>query len=184
MSYKHLIILLPVLFLAALVATGQERYITTAGVISIDASSPLEDIEAVNKKVNVILDPDSGKIAVVLLVQEFEFRRKLMQEHFNENYMHSDSYPKALFSGEIADLAPALLTTQKSSLDLSGEITIHGVTRNFAAPITLWLNGTTIQGKLDFMIRSEDHNIKIPRVVFKKVAQEVNVSAEFTLVPQ
>lgn len=184
MSYKDLIVLLPVLFLLAHIATGQERFKTTAGLVSIDASSPLEDIEAVNKKATAILDPDSGEIAVVLLIKDFEFRRKLMQEHFNENYMHSDTYPKALFSGEIADFAPTLLRPQKKSFNLSGEITIHGVTRNFAAPITLWQNGTAIQGALDFVIRSEDHNIKVPRVVFKKVAQEVNVSAEFTLVPQ
>lgn len=184
MSYKDPIVLLLVIFLAAQIATGQERYKTTAGVVSIDASSPLEDIEAVNKKATVIVDPDTGQIAVVLLIKDFEFRRKLMQEHFNENYMHSDIYPKGLFSGEIADLAPALLKPQKKSYNLSGEITIHGVTRNFAAPITLWQNGTTIQGALNFVIRSEDHDIKVPRVIFKKVAQEVNVTAEFTLVPQ
>ncbi len=39
-----------------------------------------------------------------MLLKEFSFEKKLMQEHFNENHMESDKYPKSTFSGRIQEV--------------------------------------------------------------------------------
>lgn len=180
MKLKNIFVYL-IVFLALQAAVGQERYKTSEGVVSFDASSPLEDIKAVNSKVNAILDSSTGEMAVVLLIKDFQFRRKLMQEHFNENYLHSDTYPKAIFTGTLKDFSLDELSAQNRAFELTGEISIHGVTRPFSSQIELRKSDEGISGSLKFVIRSEDHNIKVPRVVFKKVAEEVNVAAEFSL---
>ena len=183
MQLKQLFVLI-LAFLALQISVGQERYKTSEGVVSIDASSPLEDIKAVNNKVNAILDTRTGEMAVVLLIKDFEFRRRLMQEHFNENYMHSDKYPKAIFTGTIPEFDLGDISSQNSTHKLEGEITIHGITRPLSTDITLRKNEKGVVCSLEFIIRTEEHKIKVPRVVFKKVAQEVNVTSEFHLDPQ
>lgn len=180
MKRKFLFVLI-VAFLALQSAWGQERYKTSEGEVSFDASSPLEDIKAVNKEVNAILDIGSGEMAAVLLIKDFEFRRKLMQEHFNENYMHSDKYPKAIFSGKLANFDPTELSAQNREYELSGNITIHGVKRPLSTQVKLRKSSDNIACDLNFVIETAAHDIKIPRVVFKKVAEEVNVNAAFLL---
>lgn len=163
---------------------GQERLRTSEGVISFDASSPLEDIVAVNDKVNGILDPESGEIAVILLIKDFEFRKKLMQEHFNENYMESERYPKAYFTGTVVGFSLDKLGTENQNFQLTGKLTMHGVTQTMQDSIQLRKNGERIICELNFIVRTEDHKIKVPRILFKKIAQEVNVRAELSLMGQ
>ncbi|NND16201.1 MAG: YceI family protein [Eudoraea sp.] len=174
---------LSLLFLFVLVspALGQERLRTSEGVISFNASSPLEDIVAKNESVNGILDLQTGEMAVVLLIKEFQFRKKLMQEHFNENYLESERYPKAFFSGTISGFSEDQIENQNKEFQLSGEITIHGVAKSFENPVWLRKNGASVVCTLDFIVHTEEHKIKIPRVLFKKIAQEVNVQVELQL---
>ena len=179
---KHVFPLL-LLFLLWNPVLGQERLRTTEGVISFDASSPLEDIVAENNKVNAIIDLQTGEIAVVLLMQDFQFRKKLMQEHFNENYMESERYPKAVFSGKITGSSLDKIDYEGQAFPLSGELTMHGVTQPLEDTIQLKKQGKDIICKIDFVVRTEDHKIKVPRLLFKKIAQEVNVRAELKLSP-
>lgn len=159
---------------------AQETYRTEAGKITFDASTPLEDIFAVNEKVNAALK-DDGEIAVLLLVEEFEFRRKLMQEHFNENYIESEKYPKAYFVGNIADYSPASLSGEPRIFEVRGELTLHGVTRPVTAELTVRKDGEAIGIGTEFLVRTEDYKIRVPRLLFKKIAEEIRVQVSATL---
>ena len=86
-----------VLLLSAVALQAQDRYLTRTGHIKFFSKAPLEDIEANNNKVLSIVDLSKGEVAVDLLIKAFEFEKKLMQEHFNENYLESDKYPKSTF---------------------------------------------------------------------------------------
>ncbi|MBT8236005.1 MAG: YceI family protein [Bacteroidia bacterium] len=180
---KHVFAILFLLSLSIPVL-GQERLRTAEGMISFDASSPLEDIVAKNDKVNGILDAQTGEIAVVLLIKDFQFRKKLMQEHFNENYMESERYPKAIFSGTISGWSLDNLDNEGKDFRLSGELTMHGVSQPLEETIQLKRNGRDILCTMAFIVRTEDHKIKVPRVLFKKVAKEVNVRVELELSPE
>ncbi|WP_372973442.1 YceI family protein [Muriicola sp.] len=154
--------------------TAQQTYRTEAAEIIFDASTPLEDIYAVNEKVNMVLS-DSGDMASLLLVKEFNFKKKLMQEHFNENYIESDKYPKAYFAGKIASFNPEQITEDPRPFELSGDLTMHGVTRPITTTVTLNRDGDSIVVETAFVVRTEDHKIKVPRLLFKKIAQEIQV---------
>jgi polyisoprenoid-binding protein YceI len=141
--------------------------------------TPLEDIEAHNHQVVSILDPSAGVIQFSLLVRSFEFDRKLMEEHFNENYMESDSYPKASFKGKISNMKDINLKKEGSyTADITGDLTIHNVTRNFNGKATITVKGKTVSAKSDFVVRPEDYNIEIPKLVEDKIAKEMDVHVE------
>lgn len=160
--------------------TAQDTYRTQSGKITFDASTPLEDIYAVNEKVNAAMK-DNGEIAVLLLVEEFEFKRKLMQEHFNENYIESEKYPKAYFTGNISDYSPESLSGEPRIFEVTGDLTLHGVTRPVTAELTVRRDGEAIAIGTEFLVRTEDYKIRVPRLLFKKIAEEIRVQVSATL---
>ncbi|NER10971.1 YceI-like domain-containing protein [Muriicola jejuensis] len=172
--------LLILLFCCCNLITGQDTYRTEAAVITFDASTPLEDIHAVNRKVNTVIQ-DNGEIASLLLVREFDFKKKLMQEHFNENYIESDKYPKAYFIGKIASFDLDQITESPRTFELSGDLTMHGVTRPITASVKVNKEGEALLMETTFIVRTEDYKIKVPRLLFKKIAEEIQVEVSARL---
>ncbi len=161
---------------------AQHKYKTTEGEIRFNASTPLEDIHASNVKVNAIINTEKAEFAAVLLIKDFKFKRKLMQEHFNENYMESEKYPKAYFIGSFKQLDIHELTTTPEVYTLDGKFAIHGVVQSVTQDVMLSLND---EGHIvltgSFILKPADFHIKIPKIVFKKIAQEVEVEVSLLL---
>jgi hypothetical protein len=101
---KQKFIVITALLLIAAVTNAQEKLFTKTGKISFFSKTPMEDIEAHNKATISVLDKTSGQLEFSVLMKGFEFEKALMQEHFNENYVESDKFPKANFKGRLADI--------------------------------------------------------------------------------
>ena len=57
-----------------------------------------------------------------------------MQEHFNENYIESDKYPKSDFKGAIVNSADINFKKNGTyDAKAKGKLTIHGVTKDIEA---------------------------------------------------
>lgn len=162
-------------------SSGQTRFLTKTGVVTFFSSTPLEDIQAKTKDVASIIDTESGKIAIAISMKSFQFERKLMQEHFNENYVESDKYPKAIFQGVIEGFND--IDTSPIKRIVSGTLDLHGVKKemNIEAEFARTKGEITTTGQ--FFIKLEDFNIKIPKIVFKKIAEEIQVDFNFNHTP-
>ena len=170
-----------VLLITANLATAQ-LYTTRNGFIGFYSKTPLEDIRAENKQVYAVIDAGKKNLAFTLLVKGFNFTKELMQEHFNENYVESDSYPKATFVGAyLGDVDP--VRPGKYTLRVKGQLTLHGVTKAIDVPATI----EVVEGKMlatsNFQLNPYDFDIKIPSIVREKIAQQIDVkvSAECLL---
>ena len=107
-----------------------------------------------------------------------------MQEHFNENYMESAKFPKAMFKGNNGPEKCLQLTKDgKYSIKVSGDMTMHGATK----PMTTTVNFVVQQGKIKattaFNVVLDDFNINIPSLVKDKVAKETKVQVDADLQP-
>src|SRR5215210_2358697 len=123
-------------------AHSQDRYFTKTGSIQFYSKAPLEDIEAKNKTVTAVLDTKSGAVQFSVPMKGFEFQKQLMQQHFNENYVESDKYPKADFKGTVVNnSAVNYLTDGTYNVTVKGKLTIHGVTNDVEAPGTIKVSG-------------------------------------------
>ena len=162
-------------------AVAQSQIIMTkTATISFHSHTFLENVDAVNDKVMAVIDGNKKNIAFTLLMKQFDFPKKLMQTHFNENYVESDKYPKATFSGAYSENAD--LTKDGSyPLNVKGKLTIHGVTREVSLPATLTVKSGTITGTTTFKLNPTDYNIEIPFIVRDKIEKEntVKVKAEW-----
>ena len=176
---KTILVLLAIVILSQ--ATTAQKYISKNGHIWFFASTPLEDIEAHNNQVVSILNVADGTLQFSLLVKAFEFKKALMQEHFNENYMESDKIPKSSFTGKITNNDQ--IDYKKDGAypaEVTGELTIHGVTKSVPAKGTIIVSGKSITAKAKFIAMPKDYDIEIPSVVENKIAKEVEVNVDVT----
>ena len=157
-------------------AQAQGKYMTRAGLISFFSATPIEDIEARNQQVAAVLDLGNGQLAFTLPVKGFVFKRTLMQEHFNENYLESDKFPKATFKGRFVGFdAASLATAGAHPVQVEGDLTLHGVTRHIQVPATLELKDGRLLAFAAFAVASADYNIDIPLLVRDNIAKTVSL---------
>jgi hypothetical protein len=160
------------------------KYLTKNGKVSFFSTTGLEDIAAENNKVSSILDSKSGKIVIEVLINSFRFKKALMEEHFNENYMESTKFPKAKFDGKIDNLSEVNFSkdgTYKTMV--SGNLTIKDKTNAVKTTSTLTVKGGKLNGKTKFKILLADYNVVIPSVVKDKIDKEMEISADLDYEP-
>src|SRR5271157_4358881 len=127
---KKILIFSFVLILSSPVLYAQ-KYLTKNGYIRFYSHASLEDIEAKNNQVNSALDITTGDFIFKVLMKSFEFKKALMQEHFNENYVESEKYPNANFKGKITNFSEVHFTVPgKYEANVEGDLTIHGITKH------------------------------------------------------
>lgn len=158
------------------VLSAQDRYATRDGKITFTSETPVENIHAENNKGTCVFDASTGAIEFAALIRGFEFEKALMQEHFNENYLESSSFPKAIFKGVLEGLPEGGLKAGSYAVMAKGELTLHGVPKPIEENATLVVNEDgSLKADCKFAIKPEDHDIEIPGVVRKNIAEKVNV---------
>ncbi len=168
-----------ILFLAALLLSAsfvkaQEVYTCKNAQLSFFSSAPIEDIEAVTAQGVSAMNIKTGDIFVKVGIQSFQFKKSLMQEHFNEDYLESDKYPFAEFKGKVVT-DPDFSKDGDYPVTVAGTLTIHNVPKTYSVPGTLTVKNGQITATADFKVRLADHNIKIPRLLLKNIAEVVDV---------
>lgn len=183
MLKKNLIVFV-VLALSASVSFAQDKFYTKTGKISFYSKAPLEEIEGKNKTVTAVIDSKSGAMQFAVQMKGFEFQKQLMQQHFNENYVESDKYPKAEFKGSIINNSEINYTKDGTyTAKVKGKLTIHGVTRDVETIGTLKVNSGKIDANSTFNVLISDYNIKIPSIVKDKVSNSIKITVDCDLEP-
>ena len=104
---------------------SQNKFITRNGIIEFESQiETFEPIKAKQNSVTSVFNADTGEIAVLALVKGFRFKNALMEEHFNENYVESDTYPKTTFKGKILDFD---INSDKTKHVMKGTINFQGI---------------------------------------------------------
>jgi len=154
-----------------------QKYFTRTGNIVFSSDTPMEKIEASNQKATSVLDVETGKIEFAVLIKAFQFEKALMQEHFNENYMDSDNFPKAFFKGEIVDLSKIDLSIDGiHPVKVKGALTIHGETNDVETDGTLVIKDGNISANSTFEVAVADYKIEIPKIVRENIAKIVSIA--------
>jgi polyisoprenoid-binding protein YceI len=177
---KSLIItLFSLLFIQAGIS---QKYFTKEAKVEFLSDAALEKIEAVTKTGTCVLDASSGKVEFAVLIKSFQFEKALMQEHFNENYMESSKYPKAIFKGQMVEWSNIDLAKDGNYQAIAkGQLTMHGETNNVSAPVQITVKNGKLVATSSFSVALADYNIEIPAVVADNIAKNVEIMLEATL---
>ena len=173
-----------VLFLGLSLTANAQKYITKNGFIGFFSHTPIEDIKADNNQVSSVLDVSTGDMVFQVLIRSFHFVKAVMEEHFNENFLESDKFPKSTFKGKITN--PGSINFSKPGIydaTVEGDLTIHNVTKKVAVKGTIEVVEGGINASSKFEIEPEDYNITIPSVVRNNIAKVVEVTIEMKYAP-
>lgn len=170
------------LLLLVTVTFAQDKMITKTGKITFEATVPaFEEVKAHNDGVTCVLNAKTGEIASLALIKGFRFKLALMEEHFNENYMNSDSYPKAVFKGKIQNFDTSALTATPKDYTIKGKLELHGKTNDISTTAKISKTDAGIMIISNFNVNASDYDIAIPSVVKSKVSNKVSVKTEFVV---
>ncbi len=180
MIKKSLIVVCALLLLAPL-SFSQNILTAKSSSIKFFSSTPARDIEAVNTASTTLINLATKDIAVRIPIKSFDFPNKLMQEHFNENYLESEKIPYASFKGKINESID-LNKDGKYPVTASGKINIHGVERDQNLKGTATVANKTLTIDTVFDVALADHKIEVPKLVFVEIAEKVKVTCKFVYV--
>ena len=172
--------LLTLIFFVCVQNIVAQKFYTNEGLTRFDGSkAAFEPIKANNNKTVSIIDTGSGQIAAVILISEFDFRLGLMQEHFNENYLESNIYPKSTFEGQIINFNLNELNENFKEYVIEGDLMIKGVNNDIRTTAKIRKLDEKIELISGFSVMLSDYNVKIPKIVFKKIDEEVKINLNF-----
>jgi hypothetical protein len=146
------------------------------------SEAPLENIEADNNVSTSILNTSSGDLVLQVPNISFKFEKPLMEEHFNENYMESDKYPKSTFKGKINEKID-FTKDGEYKVTVTGILNIHGVEKQRTIDGKIIVKNGEIKAVSEFVIHVADHKIEIPQLVMQNIAEHVKVSIDCTYEP-
>ena len=177
MNYKLILSGLLVMMLSF--QTQAQKYFSKTGEISFSSKTPIEDIEAESHTASTVFDLESGQIQWAVLIKSFEFEKALMQEHFNENYMESNTYPKAKFSGTIENADQLDFSTDgTTNVSINGTLSIHGQEQEVSTEAIFTVRNGKITGSSQITVAVADYGIEIPSVVKDNIAKNINIKIQ------
>lgn len=174
--------LMVLIFLAfSMVISAQGKYLTHSGTVRFYSHTAIEDITAENNSVSSVIDAATGELVIIIRMTEFKFKKKLMQEHFNENYVESETFAKATFKGRIVNNADVDYSSKGVyRVEVEGEFNLHGVSNMLSTEGTLEVNEKGILARTKFLLNPEDFDIKIPGVIRKNISEHLEITAELS----
>ncbi len=172
---KNIILIFGILFLS--LNLSAQRYTAKNGYVGFFSHTPIEDIKAGNNQVASIIDASTGDGVFQILIKSFHFDKTLMEEHFNENYMETELFPRSVFKGKITNISEVNFSKAGVyNVAAEGEMMIHGVSKSITTSGTLEIIDDGIIARSKFFIKPEDYGIKIPGLVRDNIAKEIEVT--------
>ena len=164
-----------ILLFMAYSVLAQDKFFTNTGTINFEASVPFfEEVKAVNRQVMIVLEPRTSTFICTVIVKNFRFKLDMMQDHFNENYMESHRYPKAVFKGKIEKFDLKDINEIEKEYQIKGKLVVHGRSKEVEVVALIKKVADGIQIISDFPILVSDFNIRIPSGIASKISQIVN----------
>jgi polyisoprenoid-binding protein YceI len=162
------------------ICAKSQIYLGKTCEISFFSKGPIEDIYAINKITKPILNTANNEVALKITIKGFEFKSGLMEEHFNEKYMESDKFPYATFTGKINEP----IDYKKDStykVTVTGKLTMHGVEKERTVDATAIIKDGEITFESKFNVALKDHNITIPSLLSKNIAEVMEITVKGVL---
>ncbi|WP_394774766.1 YceI family protein [Flavobacterium sp.] len=163
------------LLFATFSTLAQDKFKTSTAIVNFEASIPFfEEVTAVNKLGTIVLEPESSTLICSVAVKDFLFKMDLMQTHFNQNYLESNRYPKAVFKGKIEKFDLKNVDGSEKEYDVTGKLYLHGKTKIIDMKAFIKRVPEGIQISCNYPISMSDFNVAIPSVVAGKISKTAN----------
>ncbi len=156
----------------------QKIMLSNAGKVAFVSNAKLEIIKANSQKLKGAIDKTKNSFAFSVDMKSFEgFNSDLQKQHFNEDYIQTDKYPTANFSGKFIESID-YNAIGKYTVRAKGMFEIHGVKQERIIKGILEVTKAGLAIHANFIVALEDHNIKVPKIVNEKIAETIKVDVD------
>jgi hypothetical protein len=168
---KQLLVAFGLLLISA-TTYAQKNFNTSTAVVRFIAVDD-NDIDATNKKAVSRLQ-SNGDLSFIMLMKDFTFDMDKMQEHFNEEYVESDKFPRAFFNGKIANFSSVNFKKDGTyPITVTGNMQVHGVNKAIQTNGVIEIKGGKPVATAKFTVTLKDFGIG--GLLIKMVADKINV---------
>lgn len=139
----------------------QDRLISSKTHVKFFSTTKAEDIEAHNYASISTIDTKTGDVVFSVPMQSFEFKKALMQKHFNqEKFLDTKKYPKGKLTGKISNLSEINFHKDGTyTATVTGELTIKNKTNSIKEKATITVAGGSIHVNSVFPITLADYGV-------------------------
>ncbi len=173
---------------------GQEFHVDrdADNEVRFTSQAPIEEVVGVTDRIDgyVLLNgprleagsaPEGTQLYLEVDLASLDTGLGLRNRHMRENYLEVEEFPYAFLEATIerVEAVPAggfRVTAQ-------GVMTIHGVEREMDIPCDVAERGQGYRVQCAFDLLLSDFEIKIPKLMFLKLANEVRLELDFTVRP-
>lgn len=183
MRYLILILSIFAIFSAGIIAKELNIDKSKKNVVKFISDAPIEDFEGVTNLIDGYMywegDEMLNKSQLYFEVDlnTIDTGIGLRNRHMRENYLETDKYRYASYKGELSNVKK--ISDNTYEVEVKGSMSIHGVTRGqtVKGKIIKTDNGLRIQSQ--FNINLLDHNIEIPKFMFLKISEIMDMHLDF-----
>lgn len=172
-----------VLLLCFIQLRAQDKFYTKSGKISFFSSTPMENINAINKSAVCLLNTKTGDLQFAVLLKGFEFKKALMQEDFNKDYVESDKFPKSEFTGQIINSTINYSSNGTYPVTVKGKLSIHGVTKDIETTGNIDVKDGKLRLSSVFNILIADYQVKVPRMYLDNISKSLKITVDCSMDP-
>ncbi len=145
------------------------------GKVTFLSEAPLELIKAKSDKLKGAIDKSQNTFAFAVDIHSFKgFNSHLQGEHFHENYMQTEKLPIASFSGKFIEQVD-FTVNGTYTVRAKGMFSLHGIQKERIIKGVITVNNGSVDVDAVFTVKLEDHDIKVPKIVYEKIAEEIRV---------
>lgn len=103
----------------------------------------------------------------------------LRNRHMRENYLETDKWQYATYKGMISSIKKN--SENNYEVEVKGTMSIHGVSRSQTIQGKITRNGNVMRIQSQFYINLNDHKIDIPKFMFLKINEIMDMRLDFYL---
>jgi polyisoprenoid-binding protein YceI len=156
------------------------------------SDAPLEDFEGVTDRIDGFLflsgdglegetDLDSSEFYFEVDLASLDTGIGLRNRHMRDNYLETDDFPFTSFSGRVVRLDEDGPGRYRALTN--GTFTVHGIERDREIPCTATSQDAGLRVQCAFQVALSDHDIPIPKLMFMKINEVIEVDLDFFLTP-
>ncbi len=156
------------------------------------SDAPLEDFEGVTNRIDGFLFLAGEGLGGETDLRESEFYFEvdlasldtgmgLRNRHMRENYLEVEEYPYATFSGRVTSLRTS--GSGRYRAVARGSFSVHGIEREREIECSVEASGQPLRVQCAFQVLLSDHDIPIPKLMFMKIDEVMELDLDFFLSP-
>lgn len=161
--------------------------------VEFQSKATLESFNGKAKGITAEFEVDPANLSrsrgtVTVDLRSLDTGIEMRNKHMRNNHLQTDSFPNAVFALDSVSGSHSMTPSGPTSITVHGTMTIHGVSRLLSAPATLLPVAGKAEGAVrlqtEFPLKMTDYGIPRPEFLFLKLAEEVKIVVDLTVVPQ